>query len=206
MVNINYRLATKDDLQAITNIHINEFSEYFLTVLGEKLVYKFYESYYENQNILVVAEKNKKVIGFILGTDNSQAREIFFKQNFNKIFWKLFKEFFKGNKILWKGISRRIFFIKEAIFAKILKKNIEASKRETSSYRLLSIAMKSDERGNNVAYNMEEFFCKKLMEKGIKKVGLSVKKDNERAISYYKKCGYAVEKEEEGAIYFIKNI
>jgi len=25
--------------------------------------------------------------------------------------------------------------------------------------------MKSDERGNNVAYNMEEFFCKKLMEK-----------------------------------------
>ena len=60
MVNINYRLATKDDLQAITNIHINEFSEYFLTVLGEKLVYKFYESYYENQNILVVAEKNKK--------------------------------------------------------------------------------------------------------------------------------------------------
>ena len=206
MININYRLAIKDDLQTVSNIHISEFSEYFLTLLGEKLVYKFYESYYKNQNILVVAEKNKKVIGFILGTDNSLARERFFKENFNKIFWKLFKEFFKGNKVLWNGIGKRLFFIKEAIFAKILKKNIEASKRETSSYRLLSIAMKSDERGNNVAYSMEEFFCKKLMEKGIKKVGLSVKKDNERAISYYKKCGYAVEKEEEGAIYFIKNI
>jgi hypothetical protein len=35
---------------------------------------------------------------------------------------------------------------------------------------------------------------------------LSVKKDNERAISFYKKCGYGIEKEEETAIYFIKNI
>ena len=85
MININYRLAIKDDLQTVSNIHISEFPEYFLTLLGEKLVYKFYESYYKNQNILVVAEKNKKIIGFILGTDNSLARERFFKENFNKI-------------------------------------------------------------------------------------------------------------------------
>ena len=158
MVNINYRLATKDDLKTISSIHINEFSEYFLTILGEKLVYKFYESYYENQNILVVAEKNKKVIGFILGTDNSQARENFFKQNFNKIFWKLFKEFFKGNKILWKGIGKRLFFIKEAIIARLSKKSNKASQKVSNSYRLLSIAIRSEERGNNIAFDMETFF------------------------------------------------
>lgn len=206
MIGINYRLAKKDDIQTISKIHIEEFSEYFLTILGAKLVYKFYESYYENQNIFVVAEKNKEVIGFILGTDNSKARESFFKQNFNKIFCKLFKEFFKGNKILWKGIWKRLFFIKEAIIVRVSKKSNIDSQKRANSYRLLSIAIKSDERGNNVAYNMEEFFCKKLMEKGIKEVGLSVKKDNERAISYYKKCGYTIEKEEEVAIYFIKNI
>ena len=206
MVNINYRLATKDDLKTISSIHINEFSEYFLTILGEKLVYKFYESYYENQNILVVAEKNKKVIGFILGTDNSQARENFFKQNFNKIFWKLFKEFFKGNKILWKGIGKRLFFIKEAIIARLSKKSNKASQKVSNSYRLLSIAIRSEERGNNIAFDMETFFCKQLLENKIKRVGLSVKKDNERAISFYKKCGYDIEKEEETATYFIKNI
>lgn len=53
---------------------------------------------------------------------------------------------------------------------------------------------------------MENFFCKKLLEKGIKKVGLSVIKDNERAISFYKKCGYNIEKKEDGVIYFIKDI
>ena len=206
MVNINYRLATKDDLKTISSIHINDFSEYFLTILGEKLVYKFYESYYENQNILVVAEKNKKVIGFILGTDNSQARENFFKQNFNKIFWKLFKEFFKGNKILWKGIGKRLFFIKEAIIARLSKKSNKASQKVSNSYRLLSIAIRSEERGNNIAFDMETFFCKQLLENKIKRVGLSVKKDNERAISFYKKCGYDIEKEEEIATYFIKNI
>ena len=85
MENINYRLAIKDDLQTVSNIHISEFPEYFLTLLGEKLVYKFYESYYKNQNILVVVEKNKKVIGFILGTNNSLARERFFKENQDKL-------------------------------------------------------------------------------------------------------------------------
>ncbi|QYR67290.1 GNAT family N-acetyltransferase [Fusobacterium animalis] len=203
---INYRLATKDDIQAISDIHINEFSEYFLTMLGKKLVYKFYESYYENGNILVVAEKNKEVIGFILGTDNSLAREFFFKQNFSKIFWKLVKEFFKGNKILWKGIGRRLFFVKEAIVTKLCEKNSAVSQKVSNSYRLLSIAIKNEERGNNVAYNMEGFFCNQLLESKIKRVGLSVKKDNERAISFYKKCGYDIEKEEEFAIYFIKNI
>lgn len=203
---INYRLATKKDIEEIARININEFSDYFLTVLGEKLVYSFYKSYYETNNILVVAEKNKEIIGFILGTDSSLAREKFFKENFNKIFWKLFKEFFKGNKILWMGISRRLFFIKEAIIAKLHKKKNLISQKVSSSYRLLSIAIKREERGDNVAYQMENFFCKKLLEKGIRKIGLSVIKDNERAISFYKKCGYDIEKKEDDAIYFIKDI
>ena len=204
---INYRLAIRDDLEKIAKIHINEFSEYFLSVLGEKLVCKFYESYYEEiDNILVITEKDEKVIGFILGTKSSLAREKFFKENFNKIFWKLFKEFFKGNKILWMGISRRLFFIKEAIIAKLYKKKNLISQKVSSSYRLLSIAIKREERGDNVAYQMENFFCKKLSEKGIRKIGLSVIKDNERAISFYKKCGYDIEKKEDDAIYFIKDI
>ena len=58
---INYRLATRDDLEKIAKIHINEFSKYFLSVLGEKLVCKFYESYYEEtDNILVITEKEEK--------------------------------------------------------------------------------------------------------------------------------------------------
>lgn len=165
MTNINYRLATNEDLKEIVEIHVSEFPEYFLTVLGKKLIYKFYESYYENNNILVVAEKNKEIVGFILGTDNSLAREKFFKENFSKIFWKLSKEFLKGNKILWKGISRRLFFIKEAFIVKLCKKNNTISQKISSSYRLLSIAIKSNQRGNNIAYNMESFFCKKLLEK-----------------------------------------
>lgn len=203
---VNYRLATREDLEEIAKIHINEFSEYFLSIMGEKLLYKFYQSYYETSNILVVAEKNKEIIGFILGTNTILGREKFFKENFRQIFWTLLKEFFKGNKILWKGISRRLFFIKEAIITKLCKKRKLVSQKILSSYRLLSIAIKSEERGNNIAYKMEKFFCEKLLEKEIRRVGLSVKKDNERAISFYKKCNYNIEKEEEVSIYFIKNI
>ena len=91
---INYRLAIRDDLEKIAKIHINEFSEYFLSVLGEKLVCKFYESYYEEiDNILVITEKDEKVIGFILGTKSSLAREKFFKEKtrISILLWKIFK-------------------------------------------------------------------------------------------------------------------
>ena len=141
---INYRLATRDDLEKIAKIHINEFSKYFLSVLGEKLVCKFYESYYEEtDNILVITEKEEKLIGFILGTKSSLAREKFFKENFNKIFWKLFEEFFKGNKILWMGISRRLFFIKEAIIAKLYKKK---EFNFSKSIKLIQITFNSNKK------------------------------------------------------------
>ena len=53
---------------------------------------------------------------------------------------------------------------------------------------------------------MEKYFCNKLKEKNVITVGLSVKKENIRAINFYKKCKYEIEKEEKESIYYIKNI
>lgn len=203
-----YRVAKKEDLKEISKIHIQEFDNYFLTTFGEKLVYKFYESYFLEKQILVVSEKDKEIVGFILGSNSSMPRKFFLQQNFYLISRAILKELFKGNTILWNGIFKRIFFIKEAVLAKIFKekelKNDPEEKAE--GQRLLSIAIKKSYRGNNIAFQMEDFFCQLLLEQGIKEVGLSVKNNNKGAITFYKKCGYEVEKEEAESTYFIKKL
>lgn len=101
----------------------------------------------------------------------------------------------------------KIFFIKEAVFIKISYENSNLEKQEKRVIqRLLSIAVSRDAQRQNIAYSMEKFFCGELLKKNIKEVGLSVKKDNNRAINFYKKCGYQIEKEEEKNIYFIKKL
>ncbi|MDO4690252.1 MAG: GNAT family N-acetyltransferase [Fusobacterium sp.] len=201
-----YRLAKMCDLDEIAEIHIQEFSDYFLTAFGKELIYKFYKCYLENKEIFVVVENKEKILGFILGSSDSNSRKNFFKENFNKISLIILKELLKGNKVLWGGIWKRISFIKEAFFIKFFSRSGEKKLPESKSQRLLSIAIRKEFRGENIAYNMEKFFCEALIKNNIKKVGLSVKSENERAIHFYKKCGYEIEKKEEKSIYFIKNL
>ena len=178
---ITYRLAEERDLQEITLIHTKAFPDYFLTTFGKELLYKFYESYLKNKQVFVIAEKENKIVGFILGNSSDISRKEFFDKNFYKIVFKIISELLKGNKIIWKGMFQRLFFIKEAILSKINKNNKKAPKNEGgytlgTSYRLLSIAVEPRERGKNIALEMEKYFCSKLKEKNIVTVGLSVKK------------------------------
>ncbi len=179
---ITYRLAEEKDLQEIALIHIKAFPDYFLTAFGKDLLYKFYESYLKNKQVFIVAEKENKVIGFILGNSSDISRKEFFNENFYKIVFKIISELLKRNKILWKEMFQRLFFIKEAILSKINKNKGKTLKNEGggyslgTSYRLLSIAVDPNERGNNTAFEMEKYFCNKLKEKNVITVGLSVKK------------------------------
>lgn len=125
---IIYRLAEEKDLKEIALIHFLAFPDYFLTTFGKNLLYKFYESYLKNNQIFVVAEKENKVVGFILGNNSDISRKKFFDENFSKITFKIILELLKGNKILWKGIFQRLFFIKEALFSKLNKNKKEFSK------------------------------------------------------------------------------
>ena len=75
---IIYRLAEEKDLKEIALIHFLAFPDYFLTTFGKNLLYKFYESYLKNNQIFVVAEKENKVVGFILGNNSDISRKKFF--------------------------------------------------------------------------------------------------------------------------------
>jgi len=205
---IIYRKVKKEDLNQIAKIHKEAFPDYFLTAFGEELLYEFYNQYFLNNNIFVVAEENNKIIGFILGNNSDIPRKKFFNENFYRISLKVIFELLKLNKNLWNGIFQRVFFVKEAIISKF-RKNIKIEERiiqNKKSYRLLSIAVNPKVKGKNIAVEMEKYFCEELLKIGIEEVGLSVKKENIRAIKFYEKCGYFLEREEEKSKYFNKKL
>lgn len=205
---IIYRKVKKEDLNQIAKIYKEAFPDYFLTIFGEELLYEFYNQYFLNNNIFVVAEENNKIIGFILGNNSDIPRKKFFNENFYRISLKMIFELLKLNKNLWNGIFQRVFFIKEAIISKF-RKNIKSEERiiqNKKSYRLLSIAVNPKIKGKNIAVEMEKYFCEELLKVGIEEVGLSVKKENIRAIKFYEKCEYLYRKNEKELIYYIKNL
>lgn len=200
---INYRKVKEKDLEEIAKVHIVAFPDYFLTTFGKELILEFYKKFYENKNIFVVAEYDCEIIGFILGNNSTIPRKKFFRDNFLKICIRVFFQMLKGNSILWKGIISRLCFVKEAFRSKI---KIDDKKDIKNSYRLLSIAIFPKYRGENIAFNMENYFVLSCIENNFSEIGLSVKNNNSRAIKFYKKCGYKIEKEEKNTICFSKTI
>lgn len=202
---IKYREIKEDDLNQIVRIHKEAFPDYFLTAFGEELLYEFYNQYFLNNNVFVVAEKDKKIMGFILGNNSDIPRKNFFKKNFYKISLKIIIELLKLNKNLWAGIFQRIVLVREAIVVKIIKRD-ENDKVSSYKYDLLSIAVDKDSKGNGVAFKLEEYFCSKLKQNGIKEIILAVKKENIQAIKFYEKCNYIYMKDEKKLKYYRKII
>ena len=76
---ITYRQAFSEDLQKITNTHLECFPNYFLSSLGFELVHNLYLTYLEKNSPFVVAvNENNDIVGFCAGyIDGSNIEKIF---------------------------------------------------------------------------------------------------------------------------------
>ncbi len=71
---------------------------------------------------------------------------------------------------------------------------IRASRRLRTKHRgELAIAVRKEFWGKGVAQHLFGFAVSEARERGIKKISLSVRKDNERAIAFYKRNGFVSE-------------
>ncbi|MDX1367221.1 N-acetyltransferase [Pseudomonas sp.] len=75
-----------------------------------------------------------------------------------------------------------------------------------SKFRLMSIAVSSDKQSKGVGAEMLDFFESVLKERGVSVYGLSVRKNNDRAMRFYVRNGFAVEKETNDSVYYFKGI
>jgi ribosomal protein S18 acetylase RimI-like enzyme len=170
------RLAEKEDVSQIVEIHREEIKSGFLSSLNGDILARIYLSAIESKNnFCIVAEENKEIIGFIAGTINIDK----FYSNFIK------KYFFSA-----------VFALLPQIFNfRKLKKIIEvliypAKERHSPEAELLAVAVKKYFRGQGIAQQMLDKFISEMKNKRINDFKVVVGEKLLPAIKFYEKSGF----------------
>jgi ribosomal protein S18 acetylase RimI-like enzyme len=189
------RAISEADLAGISEIHKSAFDEtHFTSHLPKNLLIKFYKKLFEMNpySFLYEAEEPKKLGGFIIAGYKTQAAiDAFVKENS----FEIFKIFLRKPKLLKPKI--------ESLITRIIKKKTFSS---GSSLRLLSIAVAPEFQNQKIGKQLIGFLEGELVKNNIRQYGLSVKKDNIKAINFYNRNGYEIENTIDDGIYYLKKI
>lgn len=199
---IVYRSADFKDIPALVKVHMRCFPDYFLTSLGYRLLIAFYTEYMqEAQELFVLAEEDSSVIGFVMGHySGASARSRFERKNKKALTLRILVLCLRGNK---EALCRAI-----VKFTSIFKKKsaLIVTPVNPDKASLLSIGVLPEYRGQSVAQEMVTRFEDILRSKRKHFYTLSVRNENERAVSFYYKLGMKVLRQTDGETVFTKDI
>lgn len=189
---IDFRISKMEgnDLPAVAKIHKKAWrADHFSSRLSIPLLQVYYGNILKHNPYCFVAERNNNIIGFATGGSNTRvAIKEFIKENF-----------FSMLIVVIKNPSFLLSRIKN-YFAIMSSSNTVNS---IANVRLLAIAVDPEIEGKGVATALLRTLENAVKSDGHKYFGLSVHKDNERAIRLYDSLGWQVEKKEGSAIYYI---
>lgn len=178
------RVANLLDLKQVADVHIQCFKGTFIASFGHNLVTKYYEEFFNEAPLFVVAEDENKIVGFCMGyKSGSKARSKFIRKNRLRLFFKMLILCLSLNRL---AISKCFNMVKpkRKISAGCLKVIAEAD--------LLSICVLDNYKGRGLAKKLVADFEQLLVDNDLHDYTLSVYKTNDRAIGFYKKQGLTI--------------
>jgi ribosomal protein S18 acetylase RimI-like enzyme len=210
------KYATSTDLNKIAKCHIAAFPKSVTSLLGEKVVASMLHWYLSAPNkFLFYVEENGLITGYCGGfiMDGSDAygsgsgmTQFGFNQaasSFALKPWLLFHpEVRKKYKFILTNVFRKLGFKKEQPMAVTQPK----PKDEPLTAGLVVIGVVPNLQKKGLGTLLQQEFERKAKEMGAKRLSLSVRKQNERAISSYKRNGYVFSDENETSFVMIKNL
>ena len=190
---MSVREATAGDISAIARIHKARFSTHFLGQYSVILLGKLYEEYL-GRSIFLVHETKERVDGFVLGGEAgvmSARRKTFVRSNLLACIW----ETFLRPRLCLAGFRRAL--------NTIFPRRVQIA--SVDDFRLLSIAVDEEAAGTGVATELLDAFEARIRVRA-SDYGLSVHKDNPRAVRFYGKSGFREEYTQGDSIYFRKQL
>ena len=180
---IIYKKSKASDCDQIAKIHMECFSNFFLTSLGYSFLKTYYRSCTNSKDAISICAVNKddnKLLGFAVGCLNSKG--------FNKrlILSNLLKYSYRSVILLF---TKPIALIR--LFNNLEKKN---NKNDRGNYaELLSIGVSPDHEGLGIGKKLLSEFENQIAAKGINIMTLTTDADfNDSVLKFYKKSGYSV--------------
>jgi ribosomal protein S18 acetylase RimI-like enzyme len=175
------RYATSKDLKILVNIHLERFSNFFLSTLGRFFLTEFYRGFLKKPGLLIVLEDNREVVGFAAGSFNNQG---FFK----KLLLNNIIGFFKSGIVIF--FSSPLSIIR-------LGNNASKSNKEICNFaELLSIATINNKKGYGKILLSK--FEQEIKNNNKLEILISLTTDydnNEKVIEFYKNSGYEIFRE-----------
>ncbi len=202
------RLMTCDDLPAVAVLHCSAFPGQLLTLIGPRLIRRFYGQFIILPgSFAFAASRDGLLVGFVAGsTDKNELFRRFYRSNLLWIGLKVIV-----SPAIWSLMSRNVSG-RRSHFKRLLQslsrkksEHSDAEQTVTDSRipnRLMSIAVSEPCRGQGIAEELVDRFCKQLSDEGFEEVGLSVLAKNERAIRFYEKTGWLRELTTDTSIYY----
>ena len=192
-LDFHIRKMTYKDLPSVARVHKKSWREdHFSSRLSLPLLEIYYEYILKYNSYCFVAERNSKVIGFGVGGSNTRTA---------------IKEFLDDN-----FLSMVVTVIKNPSFIFSRIKNyitIMTSSSKVNSFakvRFLALAVDPDIEGKGIGAALMKHLEDAVRKDGHEYLGLSVHKDNKRAIELYHRLGWKAEKKEGSALYYIMKL
>jgi GNAT superfamily N-acetyltransferase len=176
------RSIYKNEYKIIAGIHLQAFSDFFLTSLGEKFLCTYYKASIKSPESIsiCIVDADGFIKGFCIGCvkSNGYHKRLFINNLFPFII-QAFYILLSKPKSLIRLVSN--FEKKESI-------------DDNGNYaEILSIAVSPSCKGFGYGKSMIKCFEEEAKKKGCNKVALTTDyNNNQNVLSFYKKCGYVI--------------
>ena len=208
--------ATPNDLCKIARCHIAAFPKSVTSLLGEKVVASMLKWYISAPNKFLFYVEEHGIVqgycgGFVMdGTDaygsGSGMTQFGFNQaagSFARKPWLLLHpEVRKKYKFIFTNVARKLGLKKDQPMSKSAPKHED----EPLTAGLVVIGVIPNLQQKGLGTLLQQEFERKAKEMGAKKLSLSVRKQNERAIKSYDRNGYNKSDENETSFIMTKNL
>lgn len=195
MNNANLKLSPVkiDQLDQVTKIHMDGFSDSFLSQVGSAAVRKYYEWLMTppNECHAIGACDGEKLLGFCFAGVFRNAEVHFIKEN--KIF--LVGQIIKKPSVwfsrkLWERLRSSLAAFMDYFKPKSKEKLRKLNAARKGRYGILSIAVNNASQGQGVGALLEKETERIARLGGFSKMVLSVHPENQKAIMFYKNRGW----------------
>ena len=181
---ITYRDAIPSDLIEVARLHQLCFKGSFISSLGRRLIVRYYQEYLEEGGPFVLAFDESSLIGFCMGYySGSSARDSFIRRNKVTLATRISLLCLSLNKNAWQRVWNFV--------VQTMRRGSPVGEVMADA-DLLSICVLPEYRGEGISSYMLGQFEKELSDDGKIDLTLSVYKDNNRAISFYKREGFSI--------------
>ncbi|HMQ67502.1 MAG TPA: GNAT family N-acetyltransferase [Ignavibacteria bacterium] len=209
--------SKKIDLPKLAECHRSAFPDSLSSRMGKKYLEEMIAWYLsDSSKILFHAEVDGRCIGYcggmiLDGTQPTGSASGMMQYSFNSAVkaimlrpWLLVhKEFLNKYKLIYKNIKRKFSGKKKQSEALKKKKKKELPEKEMG---LVVIGVSSDYHGKGIGSVLLQEFENKTKSMDIKKMGLAVRRENEKALKSYQRNGWEISKEHPGYFEMTKRI